>query len=101
MRFRGYFRLRFEVERLLCAENSLRSAEVSLCGAEVSLCGSENTLLGAEVSLCGSENTLLGSEVSLRSAETTGMWKRCVALPHLSRKVKNFCSCGFFLAVLF
>ena len=80
MRFRGYFRLRFEVERLLCAENSLRSAEVSLCGAE---------------------NTLLGSEASLRSAETTGMWKRCVALPHLSRKVKNFCSCGFFLAVLF
>ena len=27
--------------------------------------------------------------------------ERCEALPHLSRKVKNFCSCGFFLAVLF
>lgn len=94
MRFRGYFRLRFEVERLLCAENSLR-------GAEVSLCGSENTLLGSETSLQGAENTLLGSEALLQSAETTGMWKRCVALPHLSRKVKNFCSCGFFLVVLF
>ena len=86
--------MRFEVERLLCAEKSLRGAENSLRGAE-------NSLRSAEVSLCGSENTLLGSEVLLRSAETTGMWKRCVALPHLSRKVKNFCSCGFFPAVLF
>ena len=94
MRFRGYFRLRFEVERLLCAESLLQSSEVSLCG-------SENTLLGSETSLQGAENTLLGSEALLQSAETTGMWKRCVALPHLSRKVKNFCSCGFFLVVLF
>ena len=87
MRFRGYFRLRFEVERLLCAENSLR--------------GAERLLRGSEASLCGAENTLLGSEASLRSAETKGMLKRCVALAHLSRKVKKFCSCGFFLAVLF